>query len=319
MSCKILNPNKSQDLRMAANLILNGELVAFPTETVYGLAALGTEESAIKKIFLAKGRPFYNPLIVHVNSKEEARNLFASPLPDPFLDGGGYWPGPLTVVYYKAIHVLPIITGGSDKVAVRVPRNKIAQELIRLIGKPIVAPSANLSGRPSSTTADHVLKTLGNKIKAVLDGGPCRYGLESTVVDLTKKPAMLLRRGALQLNNLNFIESNNPNGSPGRLDRHYAPLIPNIRWISKENIKNIESNSGVLCYSSCFFEKIKKSELKLDIIQLSSLPRIYAKCLFSAFYQFEKFNIKSLWIEKLPPGNDWSAINDRIKRSLTSI
>lgn len=319
LSCKILNPKKLKDLQIAANLILAGELVAFPTETVYGLAALSTNESAIKKIYSVKKRPHYNPLIVHASSKEETRNLYASPLPQPFFDGGGYWPGPLTLIYYKKEDVSPIITGGSNKVAVRVPSNKIAQKLIKLVGAPIVAPSANLSGRPSSTTVEHVIKTLGSKIKAILDGGLCKYGIESTIVDLTKNPAIILRRGVLELGNLNFIDGNNPDGSPGRLDRHYAPSISNIAWISTiTDIADLPPNSGILYHSSHLFEKLQKTKLKPSAIKLLNSPYFYAKYLFSAFYEFEKLDINFLWIEQLPSGNAWDSIRDRIRRSLTS-
>ncbi|MES2504941.1 MAG: L-threonylcarbamoyladenylate synthase [Myxococcota bacterium] len=299
MLCQRLDANNPDHVRKAADLILQGELVAFPTETVYGLGALGLNEAAIQKVYDAKGRPGYNPLIQHVASADEALKLFKIPPGPPFSKGGGYWPGPLTLVGFKADHVPLLATAGLDKVAVRVPAHPVARELLRLVGAPVVAPSANASTRPSSTTADHVFLTLGDKISAVLDGGPCEFGLESTVVDFTMEPPVILRQGALILPELTFKLSSSSEGSPGRLDKHYAPIIPEIRWASAVQIASAPKDCAILSHQG-------------------HTPASYAKDLFAAFYRFEQAGYQRLWIEYLPEDRSWDGIRDRIQRALTA-
>src|SRR3989338_3845207 len=181
MLCQRLDATNKTHIQKAADLIRAGHLVAFPTETVYGLGALGLNPEAIQKIFDAKNRPNYNPLILHVSSAEKALELVDLKSTDLFWQlAQKYWPGPLTLVAPKAQVVPLLATGGLDKVAVRVPRNPVALELLKWVDAPIAAPSANLSGRPSSTTAENFLLTLGNQIRTILDGGPWEYVLEPT-------------------------------------------------------------------------------------------------------------------------------------------
>lgn len=298
-----------QNIQKAAKLICAGHLIAFPTETVYGLGALGLDEQAIQKVFVAKNRPGYNPLILHVASAEKALELLDLKSPELFWQlAKKYWPGPLTIVAPKAKHVPKLATGGLDKVAVRVPSHPVALELLRLVDAPVVAPSANASQRPSSTTAEHVLLTLGNRISAVLDAGPCEYGLESTVIDISQDPPVILRPGALNLENFESDTSGKINGSPGRLDKHYAPLIPEIKIASLEELQQAPKNTAFLLHTPRYF----KGRV-CEILPNNSIG--YAKELFAAFYRLEALGIQSLWIEKVPDDKSWASLKDRIGRS----
>jgi L-threonylcarbamoyladenylate synthase len=310
MLCQRLTSNQT-DIQKAADLIRSSHLVAFPTETVYGLGALGINEQAIQKVFDAKERPAYNPLIQHVSSAEKALEILNLESTDLFWElAQKYWPGPLTMVAPKAAHIPKIATGGLDKVAVRVPAHPIALELLRLVDAPVVAPSANASGRPSSTTADHVLLTLGGKISAVLDAGPCEHGLESTVIDISQNPPLILRLGALNLEDFNFKKSSQTEGSPGRLDKHYAPLIPEIRLASLSELERTPEDVALLIHTPKNY-KNKACEI------LPNNPTGYAKELFAALYRLETTGVKSLWIEHLPQTSEWASIRDRIRRALS--
>lgn len=224
-------------LAQAADIIKQGGLVAFPTETVYGLGANGLDRHAVARIFTAKGRPADNPLILHIADKHETAKLArridanARALTDKF------WPGPLTVVLERTPAVPDIVAAGLDTVAVRLPDSTVARELIRLSGVPIAAPSANLSGRPSPTTGRDVLADMEGKIELVLDAGPCGIGVESTVVDCTTPVPTLLRPGGITLEMLidvlGEVEIDPALGggdfaprAPGMKYRHYAPAAP---------------------------------------------------------------------------------------------
>ena len=215
----------------AIAVLLAGGVVAFPTETVYGLGAMALNREAVEKIFLIKGRPSTNPLIVHVSGVPQAKELVAE-WPDVADDlAKMYWPGPLTLVLKKQANVPDEITAGADTVAIRCPANAIAQALISATG-PLAAPSANRSGELSPTTAAHVVRSLGDAVSVILDGGPCEGGLESTVIDLSVAKPRLLRPGLLDRTQLEAtlgqLELGTSSGSgampsPGMLARHYAP------------------------------------------------------------------------------------------------
>lgn len=219
-----------------AKLILAGELVAFPTETVYGLGANGLDGAAVAKIFAAKGRPSDNPLILHVAKKSDVRPLWGRmPKQAPILMDT-FWPGPLTIVAPKSDIVPDEVTAGLDSVAIRMPQNKTARALIAKSGVPIAAPSANRSGKPSPTTAQHVLDDLGGRIPLIIDGGACKYGVESTVLSLVGEPT-ILRPGAItqemlsaligevrvSSSILNPMKEGEIAASPGMKYQHYAP------------------------------------------------------------------------------------------------
>ena len=182
---------------VAANILREGGLVAIPTETVYGLGANGLDENAVAKIFIAKGRPQDNPLILHVADAIQMED-FAHDIPaEAYLLAEKFWPGPLTMILPAKDIVPRSTTGGLSTVGIRCPDNETTREIIRLAGVPVAAPSANISGKPSTVTAQHVLHDHEGKIDAVVDGGHSRVGVESTIVDLTEKPARLLRPGGI--------------------------------------------------------------------------------------------------------------------------
>ena len=224
----------------AAHLLRMGQLVASPTETVYGLGANGLDEEAVARIFEAKGRPQDNPLILHISDASQME-LFCRDIPaSAYKLAEAFWPGPLTMVLPARDIVPRRTTGGLDTVAVRCPDHWVTREIIRLSGVPVAAPSANISGKPSTTTAQHVLHDHDGKIAAVVDGGPCRVGVESTIVDLTEARPRLLRPGGITPEQLKAvlgdlvvdkavtaqIDKDEVVKAPGMKYRHYAPAEP---------------------------------------------------------------------------------------------
>ena len=240
MKTLLLSAQAPETASIAADLIQKGELVAIPTETVYGLGANGLDEEAVAKIFQAKGRPQDNPLILHIPGPEQIE-LLCHHIPQSAYDlAAAFWPGPLTLVLPARDVVPRRTTGGLDTVAVRCPDNAVTREIIRLSGVPIAAPSANISGKPSTTTAQHVLHDHDGKIAAIVDGGPCRVGVESTIVDLTEERPRLLRPGGIGPEQLLAvlgdlvvdkavtapIDKDAVVKAPGMKYRHYAPAEP---------------------------------------------------------------------------------------------
>ena len=268
MKTLFLSAEDEQSTVLAANIIKNGGLVAIPTETVYGLGANGLDEEAVAKIFIAKGRPQDNPLILHISGPEQIE-LFCHHIPQMAYDlAEAFWPGPLTIVLPAKDCVPKRTTGGLSTVAVRCPDHETAREIIRLAGVPIAAPSANISGKPSTTTAQHVLHDHDGKIDAIVDGGPCRVGVESTIVDLTEERPRLLRPGGIGPEELIAVlgdlivdkavtaqvDKDEVVKAPGMKYRHYAPQEPVVivsggREKAAEYIRaHFEPGDRVLCF-----------------------------------------------------------------------
>lgn len=245
--------NTPKDLLLAAHALKEGKLVAIPTETVYGLGANALDPEAVSSVFKAKGRPADNPLIVHIAALEDLPH-YAIPNEFTYALAERFWPGPLTMILPKKEIVPSIVSAGLDSVAIRFPSHPIAQELIRLSGCPIAAPSANISGKPSGTTAEHVLHDFADRIAGVVDGGECACGLESTVVSLLGEEPVLLRPGFITPEQLREVlptlkiaraveaelEASEAVLSPGLAHRHYAP--------SSETIGLMGSADAVACY-----------------------------------------------------------------------
>ena len=242
MQTKVISAQEPGVVQMAAEIIKNGGLVAIPTETVYGLGANGLDENAVAKIFAVKGRPQDNPLILHICGPEQIGD-FCKDVPDcAYALAEAFWPGPLTMVLPAKEIVPKRTTGGLTTVAVRCPDSDVTREIIRISGVPLAAPSANLSGKPSTTTAEHVRHDHDGKIELIVDGGPCRVGVESTIVDLTEERPQLLRPGGITPEQLlevlgdlvvdkavtAQIDKDAVVKAPGMKYRHYAPERPVI-------------------------------------------------------------------------------------------
>lgn len=312
----------------AATIIRAGGLVAFPTETVYGLGANALDESAVRKIFAAKGRPSDNPLIVHLAEVAEAEK-YAS-LPDSAVVqklADKYWPGPLTLVLQKKSVIPSVVTAGLATVSVRVPDHPVAQALIRAAGVPIAAPSANISGRPSPTDAPHVLMDLDGKVDLILDAGPVKWGVESTVLDLTTDTPTILRPGAITQEMLKEqlplveIERKTLNltpKAPGMKYRHYAPkcvvhillspvtdqVLDQLEQVALAEGKKV----GVVLLS---FMKVPAS---LTFFQMKSIEE-YAAQLYRVFREADSQQLDVLYVEEVDESGLGRAIMNRVKKA----
>ena len=262
----------TKDTHIAAEILRSGGLVAIPTETVYGLAANALDVEAVRKIFVAKGRPSDNPLIVHISHVNEAKPLVKEFTKEAQLLAEAFWPGPLTIILKKSEIVPDVISGGLDTIAIRLPAHSIAQKIIKEAGCPLAAPSANLSGNPSPTKVLHVAADLSGKIDAIVNAGPCDVGLESTVVSLCTKIPKVLRPGAITLEQLKTVLSNievdaavlsqlshnEKPLSPGMKYRHYSPKaqIIIINGNREQYINYVNSHTGANIAALCYEEDI---------------------------------------------------------------
>lgn len=285
-----------------ANIILHGGVAAFPTETVYGLGAQAFNQDAVKKIFDLKGRPSDNPLIVHISETEELQQ-FADHIPVPALSLAEYfWPGPLTLIFKKKPEVPDVVTSGLDTVAVRMPDHPLALKLISKTG-PLVAPSANRSGRPSPTRASHVYDDFGDDFP-VLDGGDTDIGLESTVLDVTSEPYTILRPGKLEPEELQSIcgipviyskeEDDSSPKSPGLKYSHYKPKA-NVHWLS-DFLQPGDKRVMYITHSDAAIpsgENVIHYSFKHDFARL-------AKNLYDLFRMADQKNISEIVLEDLP-------------------
>ena len=329
---------KEEELEEAARILREGGLVAFPTETVYGLGANALDEEAAKKIYAAKGRPSDNPLIAHISSPEELKPL-AAEIPDmakKLMDC--YWPGPMTLVFKKTDLVPYGTTGSLDTVAVRMPSDPVAKTLIRLAGVPIAAPSANSSGRPSPTTADHVWQDMEGKIDMIVDGGPVGIGLESTIIDVTGPVAMILRPGAITIEMVRetlgeaemdpailgpMKEGEHPK-APGMKYRHYAPKAPltlvegemdqvvkTINRLAREALKE-GKKVGIICTDetrTCYPAGMIQS------IGIRAKEETVAHNLYAVLREFDDLGADVIYSESFPGDQIGQAIMNRLTKA----
>ena len=299
----------------AAEFIKRGGLTAFPTETVYGLGANVFDEAAVAKIFIAKQRPADNPLIAHVSDVSDIAKLVME-IPNAaqkFIDA--LFPGPLTVVLKKSADVPLIATAGLDSIGVRMPRNKLAREFLTACGVPVVAPSANLSGRPSPTNWEAVLEDLDGRIDCILQGETTEIGLESTVVDCTKEKPVLLRPGAVSLEQLRNVvpetavfsgTDNADTPSPGMRHRHYSPLA---------KVKLVENDSGVINAEISAFIGLKHPVNDYALTKLCGSVEEYAHSLFAFFRECDHRDIKTIYCEPVKEEGIGVALMDRLRRA----
>lgn len=329
MRTQRLSAGRPQDVAEAARLLRAGGLVAFPTETVYGLGALALDGLAARGIFAAKGRPRNNPLIVHVPGAAEARALVAAWPEEAERLARAFWPGPLTLVLPRAPQVPDEVTAGGDTVAVRAPGHAAAQALLRAVGAPLAAPSANRSEHVSPTSAEHVLKDLDGHLDAVLDGGPCAVGIESTVLALAPGGPRLLRPGAVSREALAAFVGPVALGpaphaagatlpSPGLLARHYAPagvvrLSPAARLAAEAKAllaaPGHPSVGALLCGDGVPVPPGAHG------LRLPRDPAGYARALYAALRDLEDLGCAALVVEEVPEGGEWEAVRDRLSRA----
>jgi L-threonylcarbamoyladenylate synthase len=339
MRTEILSATEEHIARAAA-VIRAGGLVAFPTETVYGLGADALNKDAVRKIFLAKERPADDPLIVHIAHAQQLTQL-ARQIPQRAWDlAEKFWPGPLTLVLPKTDRVPPVTTGGLDTVAVRAPAHPVAQKLLERSGVPIAAPSANRFGRPSPTTAQHVWEDLDGRIDLIVDGGPTPIGVESTVLDLTQEPPMVLRPGGVTLEELREVlsevrllnSSEAAKRSPGTRYRHYAPRARVLlveQGAAEAALKRLSGKRvGVLVHRDLTPRppsRSGKGELpsprrggaggEVIVIQMPQSLKAYARRLFAVLRELDAQGVDVIIVEKLEERGLGRAIMDRLRRA----
>lgn len=300
----------TSDIKSAAKCLKNGGTVVFPTETVYGLGADAFNTDAIDKIYIAKGRPSDNPLIVHISNISDVENLARSITPNAKILMENFWPGPLTLIFKKKDHVPDKVTAGLDTVAVRYPSNEIARKLIKQSGVLVAAPSANLSGSPSPTICEDVISDLNGRVDYIIDGTGCEIGLESTVVDVSGDETVILRPGGITLEMIKeyipdakldggLIDEKTIPKCPGLKYKHYSPKAELIVVQGeRENVRKYISSklekskkTGVLSYGKAEYEN---AEL---VINAGNNMEEYAHNLFSALRTFDKKGIALIYAE----------------------
>lgn len=313
----------SNSIDKAAALLVAGEVVAIPTETVYGLAGNLFNPSAVEKIYTLKKRPRNNPLIVHVKDLEAALTLITEfPKPLQYL-AEKYWPGPLTILLKKSNLVPDSITAGSDFVAIRVPAHPLTKQLLEQIPFPLVAPSANPFTRISPTKAEHVEQYFGDSIPCILDGGSCSVGLESTIIGMNNDTPLLYREGVLGKLLLESligpIEKFNPQKNtiltPGQWPRHYAPLTKTILCKREEIMLHVKDNTGIIVYREPLLSVNTNQQHILS--ETGSLVEA-AKNLYQILDHVDKQKYETIICEMLPQEELGNTINDRLKRASSS-
>ncbi|HEY4304787.1 MAG TPA: L-threonylcarbamoyladenylate synthase [Gemmatimonadaceae bacterium] len=313
-------------IAIAAGMLREGRLVAFPTETVYGLGANALDGAAVEKIYHAKGRPSYNPLIVHVASAAHAREVVATWTEAADALARHFWPGPLTLVLPKLPNVPDGVTAGLPNVAVRVPSHPVARALLNAAALPVAAPSANKSTEVSPTTGQHVAKSLGNAVDLILDAGPTTVGIESTVIDLSSSIPTLLRPGSISIPQLEAIVgevrlASDVSGaaarpSPGMLDKHYAPHARVIVVDASEmghvihRERDAQHRVGIIAIGV-------GPSLADESIILPNNALGYAARLYDALHSLDDRSCDVIVIERVPDEPSWMGIADRIRRAAT--
>ncbi len=331
MQTQLLNAKEDESVQTAAQILKDGGLVGIPTETVYGLAANALNGAAVARIFAAKGRPMDNPLIVHISEFDQIYKLVKEVSEQAKKLAEQFWPGPLTIILPKSDIIPDEVSAGLDTVAVRFPSHPVARKLITAAGLPLAAPSANLSGQPSPTTAAHVMNDLSGKIEAVLDGGACGVGVESTVVTLAVNPPRLLRPGGITLEQLRSVLGNvemdsavlNPlqegvrAASPGMKYKHYSPkanvVILEGSFNAYKSYVNRHNTQGTaaLCYNG------EEKELTVPTVCYGGEDDYseQARELFDALRKLDEMNVKTVYARCPEPKGVGLAVYNRLIRA----
>ncbi len=304
-------------IREAAAVLKRGGLVAFPTETVYGLGADASNPAAVERIYEVKGRPASHPVIVHIGDAGQLER-WAREVPEAARKlAARFWPGPLTLVLKRAPGVGDNLTGGEDTIGLRLPGHPVALELLRQFGGGIAAPSANKFGRISPTTAEHVSDDLGDEVDLILDGGPCEIGIESTIVDLSRDRPVLLRPGRISTGDIAATLGATPDPrdrsaprAPGALESHYAPSKP-LRLVAGDQWeRGAWQNCAVLC-----FRARPVGEKCAMWIRASTDPQRYARDLYSNLRALDASGCDEILVEEPPASDEWAAVRDRLLRA----
>ena len=308
---RILDGNSESEIDECVEMLRAGSVIGIPTETVYGLAAIATNSSAINLVFTTKERPTSHPLILHIadvsmlddwatNISSEARALCKK-----------FWPGPLTLILHKSDKVLTEVTGGRDTVAIRCPNHSVTTKLLKKLNDAVVAPSANKFGKVSPTTAKHVVNDLGSNISIVLDGGDCSIGLESTIIDCTTTPPQLLRTGAITAEhilrecNITVVAASGESRAPGMLEKHYAPVC-RVVLVSSSQEGLIEAQRYVA------------DGFKVRLLDLNEDLDKFARLLYSSLRTADKDGINVAIVVRAPMNGMGFAINERLEKAANS-
>jgi L-threonylcarbamoyladenylate synthase len=315
-----------EDIDRAVEALREGEVIAFPTETVYGLGADAQNPDAVRKVFELKGRPATHPLIVHIDHPRLLERWALTVPPAAHALAGKFWPGPLTLVPRRAPAVDLAITGGQDTVAVRVPGHPVAQQLLRAFGGGIAAPSANRYGRVSPTRADHVREEFGDSVRVVLDGGDCKLGLESTIVSCVDTVPRVLRPGSITLSELRAVvpeiqgraEGEAPR-VPGSDVKHYAPSTP----LSIVQSRKLEE---VVTQLTADHERVAVLAMRpprvankfMTWINAGRRAEVYGREMYVNLRTLDKSGAHEILVEEVPAGEAWDAIRDRLRRAASA-
>ena len=311
------------DIELAKNELISDEIIAIPTETVYGLAGNAYSVNAVKKIFALKNRPLYNPLIVHIKSADFLPNV-ANEIPEIALKlAKAFWPGPLTLVLKKQAHIPDSVTSGKETVAIRVPNHPLTLSLLEQLDFPLAAPSANPFGSISPTTASHVFSYFENELKVILDGGECQKGIESTIIGFENEQPIVYRLGSLSVEQieekigpvLHKTESkDNAPIAPGMLSRHYAPSTDTFLTNDVERLIQFypDKKIGVLLFQ----KRIHQIPLEhQEVLSESGDLNEAAKHLYAAMHRLDKLNLDLIIAERLPDEGLGKTMNDKLERA----
>ncbi len=334
---KEIDINKpDQDLiSLFATMLADGKTVIFPTETVYGLGANALDEDAATKIYQAKGRPSDNPLLVHVADKEDVYDLVENIDDRAKLLMDKFWPGPLTIVFKKKAIIPDRTSGGLDTVAIRMPSDQVARDLIRQAGVPIAAPSANISGRPSPTKPEHIIRDMDGRVDGILVGGPCDYGVESTIIDLSEDLAMVLRPGSITLEMLGEVlgrvdldpslknkDDNIRAKAPGMKYKHYSPQAQ-VYIVKADDLEGFAERVDSLCEDNAK-KGLKMGVMTMNYDQHSYQAKVFdlggsdtevAKNLFDSLISLDRESIDIAYVPYFEERGIGVAIMNRLKKA----
>lgn len=336
MPTRLVTPNAPEPsiIAEAAAHLRAGRLVAFPTETVYGLGANAMDPAAVARIYEAKGRPAYNPLIVHLASAADVHAVAADWPPAAARLADAFWPGPLTIVVQRHPDVPDAVTAGLGFVAVRVPSHPVARALIAAARVPVAAPSANRSTELSPTRASHVERSLGDRVAMILDGGPTTVGIESTVVDVSGGRPVLLRPGTVTRAALESVigpvdlpgaqpGAGEARSSPGQMERHYAPRARVLLFDAADAAdvaaalgaaRQSGARTGMLTWQGA---ESLAADVADERIALPSDPAAYARGLYAALHELDDRGCSVVAVARPPAGDEWTGVRDRLARATT--